>query len=416
MIKKIKAWYRNKKMYDYKTIRNEKIRGYEKIADLSLFFYYDETENFGKMRINLNNEFGYNIRPDSPVFMVGGIWCRYEITNAIAQELIDMIKVKSGLNEIKFNNVFGRKHDIKGILKNGNLDIILDWLEKYDICFHFIEYNIWTDITNDLYQMLPGELLQEEKDVLKKLVFAHSKDIAILLDEVKYPNIIDNKMFWDKMVEILELDELSSMNNVQSKSIEDLCVFYEKKLINGLKQKMQAVTNGRVTSDKCNIEKGILTEDLSITYLLPTIIYKNSMHFFDNENVIKEKLEDDIVYIGKKRLANYKFVNVYENKKLISEEIKAVYICDWVIRILHQMLQYLRENGYEKLYPYLQQMTGKEKNRFIRLCKIIQKSKERNPFSFCFFDISSVPYRFDWLINFEETLIKAQLYNTQDEG
>ena len=59
-------------------------------------------------------------------------------------------------------------------------------------------------------------------------------------------------------------------------------------------------------------------------------------------------------------------------------------------------------------------MGKEEKDRFIRLCKIIKKSKERNPFSFCFFDSSAVSYRFEWSINFEEALIRAQLLNTQE--
>ncbi len=126
------------------------------------------------------------------------------------------------------------------------MDYILDWLEKYDICFHFTEYNILFDITNDLYQILPGEPLPDEKDVLKKLVFAHSKDIAILLDEVKYPNIKNDNLFWKKMIKILALDKLLNQNNVQGRSIEDLCICYEKDIIGRLKQKMEAATKEQV--------------------------------------------------------------------------------------------------------------------------------------------------------------------------
>lgn len=414
MFKQIKRWYRIrkiKKICEYKKIRDEKIKGCKKIADSKMYFYYDETENFGKMRINLDKDFGYNKYPGSPVFMVGGIWCRDEITNDMAQELINTIKVKSGLNEIKFKNVFGKKSDFKEILKKRNLDYILDWLEKYDICFHFTEYNILFDITNDLYQMLPGEPLQDEKDVLKKLVYAYSKDIAILLDEFKYPNIKNDKIFWNKMIEIFALDKLLNQNNVHDKSFKALYNYYEKNIINRLKQKMESAAKEQVKRKKYDMEQGILTEDLCMAYFLPTIIFKNSNHYFDNENVIKEKLKSNIVYIDKKRLENYKFVNVFEGKKLISEEIKAVYICDWIIRMLHQIIQYLRGNGYEKLYPYLAQMGEEEKDRFIRLCKIIKKSKERNPFSFCFFDSSALSFRFEWFIDYKETLIKAQLFN-----
>ncbi len=102
-------------MCDYKKIRDEKIKGCKKIADSKMHFYYDETENFGKMRINLDKDLGYNKCPASPAFMVDGLWCRDEITNDMAQELINATKVKTGLNKVKFKNVFGKKCDLKGI-------------------------------------------------------------------------------------------------------------------------------------------------------------------------------------------------------------------------------------------------------------------------------------------------------------
>ena len=52
-----------------------------------------------------------------------------------------------------------------------------------------------------------------------------------------------------------------------------------------------------------------------------------------------------------------------------------------------------------------------EMNRFVRLCEIIRKSKEENPFAFCFFDDTAIVYRFEWLVNYKETIIRAGLYS-----
>jgi len=116
MLNSIKSWYRIKKIRqicDYTKMRNKKIKGNEIIANSKLFFYYDETENFGRMYINLDNKTGYNKNPQSPVFMVGGIWSNNEIKNESAQELIDKIKVKGNPKEIKFKHVFGVKSNFE---------------------------------------------------------------------------------------------------------------------------------------------------------------------------------------------------------------------------------------------------------------------------------------------------------------
>ena len=48
------------------------------------------------------------------------------------------------------------------------------------------------------------------------------------------------------MIKILALDKLLNQNNVQGKSIENLCICYEKDIIGRLKQKMEAAAKEQV--------------------------------------------------------------------------------------------------------------------------------------------------------------------------
>ena len=154
-------------------------------------------------------------------------------------------------------------------------------------------------------------------------------------------------------------------------------------------------------------EVGTLTDNLYADYRLSTIIFRNSWHYFDNENVIKELFDKDQVGINHNK--NYSFINVVENGRMASEESYAVYIADWIVGILQQIIVYLREHGRESFYPFIKSLSNEEKQRFIRLCKIIRKSKEENPWAFRFCDGLGIEYRFEWLINFEETIIRANL-------
>jgi hypothetical protein len=414
IINKIKrAYFKHKfvKECDLSKIRFEKIKGNEAVADSKLYFYYDETENYGKMRIELDKNYGFNNNPFSPVFMLGGIYSNYEISNDIADELINIIKVKGNPSDIKFHNVFGRKCNFQGILKSQNLNRILNWIDKNNIYLHFVENNILYDITNTIYSSLHGIPNLEEKDLLRKLILKHSLEFSQLLEEVKYPDITDFSYFWDKLEHIFSFEKiiLKTQNVLSMESILDV---FNQHVIQGLKNKISSASaNNYKLINNVSTEIGVLTDNLSIAYQLPLIIFKNSFHYFDNENVIKKILPETPIYIDRKQIQNYEFVNVVENKMYISKEVKAIYICDWIVRILHQAVHYLRENGYDNFYPYIRNMTKQELENFIQLCRIIEKSKKYNPFSFCFLDDSSVSYRFEWLIDYKETIMRASIYD-----
>ncbi|WP_026395917.1 hypothetical protein [Acetobacterium malicum] len=90
---------------DVTELRNKKIEGIEKIADSKYYFYYDETENFGKFRLDQCKHSGFNIEPDSSPFKLGGIYSKNEITNEISEELIKRLQINSKSHDLKFNQI-----------------------------------------------------------------------------------------------------------------------------------------------------------------------------------------------------------------------------------------------------------------------------------------------------------------------
>ncbi|MGN1174745.1 MAG: hypothetical protein ACI4S1_04730 [Roseburia sp.] len=92
-----------KKLCNYSKIRREKIKGHEKIANAKWYFYYDETENFGKFKVDTNKTSGFNKEPIESPFMLGGIWSKEEISNEIAKELISKFDMNIQAN-VHFTN------------------------------------------------------------------------------------------------------------------------------------------------------------------------------------------------------------------------------------------------------------------------------------------------------------------------
>lgn len=400
-----------KRLCDCSKIRCEKIKGYEKIANARWHFYYDETENFGKFKVDTGKTGGFNKEPTESPFLLGGIWSKEEISNETAKELILKFERNTQEKDIKFKSIFGRKCSFDKIIRSKELDYILDWFEKYDVHVHFVEHHIMYDIVNDLYNALPGEQKPDEKDVFRKILMAYSVKLSNLLIKHKYPYVENQVAFWDELFTLIPFAKLNN-RKIEPKSIEQLVCLYEQDIIKRISDKLRmAIKLGSKVSAVSTNKVGVLTEDLCTRYQLPTIIFKNARHYFDNENVIKGLLTKSPVYIDGKLISNYCFVNVVDNKKLVSEEINAVYISDWVVRILQQIIQYLRCHGEEIFYPLVRSFSDDEMNRFVRLCEIIRKSKEENPFAFCFFDDTAIVYRFEWLVNYKETIIRAGLYS-----
>lgn len=396
-----------KKSYSYAKLNRKKTKEMNNIINSKWYFYYDETGNFGKIRLNISKKRGFNVDPTEAPFVLGGIWSKEEISNKIAYELMSKYQKNLQNIDIKFRGIFGKKCSFDRIICSKKLDYILDWMEKYNVYLHFTEHHIMHDITCDLYDSLPGKQMSDERDIFRIILIKYVKKISVLLEKHHYPFVESPIAFWNEFLENIPLKKYIN-NKIEPESIEALPKIYKQNIIRRIYNKLcLAAERGSKINSIYSGEVGTLTDNLYADYRLSTIIFRNSWHYFDNENVIKELFDKDQVGINHNK--NYSFINVVENGRMASEESYAVYIADWIVGILQQIIVYLREHGQESFYPFIKSLSNEEKQRFIRLCKIIRKSKEENPWAFRFYDGLGIEYRFEWLINFEETIIRANL-------
>lgn len=407
-------WFRKKSIqrcYEYTNIRNQIIKGNKKEADRKLFFYYDETDNCRKMRININSETGFN-NSISSIFILGGIVSDKIVSTEKANELFGQLKINGKPAEIKYKTIFGRRSDFKNIMKSENLHIILKWLKENDLYVHFTEYSVIDNICNQIMESLScsKEINQLEKDILKCLIIKESFGFAKLLDELEYPQIQNYGLFWIKLKKLFNIDELTKKEH-SINSVEGLTLLIQQESLKSLQRKIELAyeSKTRLASSYIPKEKGLILDNFGIVYQKPLIIFKNSMHYFDNETDIDKYLKDTPMFINGKFIKNYQFVNIKQPGELIVNENKVVYICDWIVRILQNTIQFLRNTSENKLYEYIQEMSKIEKDNFVNLCSLLRESMELNKFAFCFFDTWRLSARFEWLTEYEKTLILASI-------
>ncbi|WP_156913346.1 hypothetical protein [Acetobacterium malicum] len=187
-------------------------------------------------------------------------------------------------------------------------------MEKYNVNIHFIEVNIFFEVTNALYALLAEKNENElEIGIFRKLILSKSKEFANLIFRYKYPNISEYNNFWNELYTVLQFEKTNrNKNNICSIYELETCVEDELKKQSG--NKILFASTKKQEDSLFSSEQGILTENLFPAYRIPTIIFYNSIHYFDNENVIKELFKKEIKIIHfNKRNKLYNDSNLKQN-------------------------------------------------------------------------------------------------------
>ncbi|EFI68091.1 hypothetical protein BFZC1_14728 [Lysinibacillus fusiformis ZC1] len=120
-----------------------KNRNNKKELNIKRYFYYDETGNYRKFRLDSTKDNGFNISL-TETLVLGGMVCENEISDSSFEELMSQIKLKNNPPEIKSRHIYGSGGNYFNQINNKNLNLILSWIEK--IRFLFILQAIVQDL------------------------------------------------------------------------------------------------------------------------------------------------------------------------------------------------------------------------------------------------------------------------------
>lgn len=351
-----------KSKFDVSEFRNPVIEMHNLTGmDNNYTFYYDETNNIRKFYLREN---GFNVS-DTANFVLGGVMHDNDISNANIPLLIKKLKLQNTVKEIKLKYL-ARGNFIE-CLKSKKLQIFLEWLLESDLFIHYSNLNIFyfsivdiidsavmnSKLKNNIYFSIINELKSE----LFKYITIDKANFLELLYSYEYPNIKKDKIndFINSILDFLELHEEKIENKVMLEVIKSL-----------LNESVKA-------NELCFIMDeidSILIDDFVLFYLRPIYMFKNSIHIFDEESEIQNKMNGMQLYDSDELIESYSFKESHHNP--------LIQISDIITGLVGKYFSYLNEINLCDIENKKSILNNIQHNNLDLFKKLIIKSDNKN--------------------------------------
>jgi hypothetical protein len=301
-----------------KTISSENVleaicmlNGIDDLCAVKKDFYYDETNNYRKLRLRDGK---LNIEGDGD-FMLGGI----VVNDGVRIELdgiYKQIRLDKSANEMKFKHV--ASGNFETILNSKKLKTILDFILQNEIYIHLQRINVlyWSVI--DIVESVMVEHSEEYitinhlylKDLLYQTLIQKKAETLTLLSDFSYPDVESAKLslFYAKLIGLVK-PQLTKDNDLHRLLISVL------ELGSHLEEAVFIQ----------NEERGLLLGDFSHFYRYRALMFPNSYHYFDAEMQVEENLRATGNSFNGIILDNYSFIDSKQNPAIQLADVTVGY-------------------------------------------------------------------------------------------
>lgn len=334
---------------------------FEPLLRDEMTFYYDESGNCRKFR--LTNR-GFN-DPNALVgnFVLGGV--AFEGKNFV----IDKEKLYKSLNfnktqkEMKFEHLYSNSKDFISFMKSDRATIFLNWLSKSGLYIHYFALNNLYYSLVDIVDSLPVDqdnrylrYCNEIKSALYAFVIKHRDVVTKFLIKHEYPNVKDPSIFCRELRSLIKKYTLTQ--DAEYFFCDMLCCMLEQ---SERHEELPFIQNN---------ETGELIEGYYHFYLLRCQEFSKSLHIFDEEHQVQERMSEYQLYENGKPLDNWTFIN--------SREDPFIQISDMVVGLLRKLFLYLDQNSVEKIKSDCSGFDEVQFRNFSIITNLITRSQEKH--------------------------------------
>lgn len=314
-------------------------------------FFYDETNNIGKLYLSHNEKLNIEDKKLKDDFILGGIVFRGNSLPSY-ENLRDILGIQKEQQELKSKNFI--KKNFSYTMKSEKIGKILKILKESRAFLHFKHANILfysiVDIVDSIPQAIEFHVFLEKNRELKDWLFFCVKDNLDIFKKIalkyEFPNIPQEKHYRfikelaNKMpILCLNSDWYGLMSLIDSK-VDLTFLQYE------------------TTNNWCN--------DFPIFYLTTPSTFIHSKHVFDIELTVMDRLQ----------------YNQDEKSKIIefTDSANSIHIqlSDIMMGIVRQFLSYIKNQSIEKIDTFLDKMTEMQKNNLKLFTELITRSLQES--------------------------------------
>lgn len=331
-------------------------------------FYYDETNNYKKVRIKEN---GLNVSDAfEKNYVLGGVVClnteKQTVNNSI-NELFDkkLLKYKNG--EIKGSKLFKECKNLGECLNKVQVNEILKWIMRNGF-IHYSTMNCFYYAIVDLVDSMwvekdPLPLPKEYIDIMKSEIYNlinyfYRDEFIELANKINYPNVEneDIKVLCDWLIE--KIDSVNGREDFELESFRQL-----------VKCKRNA---SELVFLKDNEDKTVV-ENFYELRQQRCIIFHNSEHIFDEESTDEKfMIQNPLTKDGITPFVNYTFEN--------SKKYRLIQISDVIVSLIGRFLDYIDNNFIETIKKDIQSFNLLQKENLKLLISLIKKSNNEDKF------------------------------------
>ena len=325
-------------------------------------FYYDESGNCRKFYLTDN---GFNdpkaIKGD---FVLAGIAHNGKSYEIDLVSLHEALEYKEGQKELKFKHLYHNSADFVSFMGSKRATEFLEWLDKSGLYIHYSALNnlfySLVDIVDSLWETHPMCIMYfwNIKNALYDFTIEHQDEVIDILIRHTYPDVKDTVSF------CYELCALISEYN--DDSIYNPGFFLEL-----FRQMLKAAGKmGKLPFIQDN-EPNMLIKEYYLFYLERCEIFSKSIHIFDEEKAVENKLSNIQLYEHGKMLNHYKFVKSHENI--------FVQISDMIAGLLRRLFIFLDEKSIGEIKSLAEKFNENQINNFNILWRLMSRSDEKSP-------------------------------------
>ncbi|WP_281638157.1 DUF3800 domain-containing protein [Flavobacterium marginilacus] len=323
-------------------------------------FYYDETNNIKTFYVR-ENDFNFTFTAN---FVLGGLLHHGIVPDV--QSLIDSFKLQKTAKEVKFKHIaFG---DFLDCLKSQKLNLFFRFLKDSDLYVHYSSLNIlyWSVVdivdsaimNSEVAMRLGSQFTSQLKNDLYKLCRLEIEAVIKLFYAFDYPNIKPEKIG----------DFIEQLSNL----FEDYLPTPEFHFgLESLRQILRESKKKGALAFVMDEEDHVLLADLTHFYLRPTYTFKNSTHIFDNEDSIREALDQYRILDNGVEFKNYSFVDSQDNQ--------LTQLSDIFIGFIGKYTHYRNIHSIEEIKADIDSFSSLQLENLKFFIDIINKSDQKNP-------------------------------------
>lgn len=318
----------------------------EALVQEKYYLYYDETNNVRKLYLReegTNTKFEHN-------FVLGGLASSKEI-EINKKDLFDILGIQSNATEIKSKHIY--QGDFLTSIGSKKLNIFLKWLDSSEFSIHFINKNLLyfslVDIVDSLDNSNESEnSIKYMKNHLYDLVKENTEVFFEAFYTYGYPNIKRERLvdFFEKLSCLIK-----QYNTKKSQYLNKIVIAIENKEYD------------RELNFIMENEDYMLIENFVPAYSSRIEVFNNSVHCFDNEENIKNKLE------GTTTNRRYSFEESKDNIY--------IQVSDIIVGILGKFLTYVSNNDLKTLKTNLKTFNSIQKENSKLLSNVILNSVKK---------------------------------------